>query len=297
MNVALLVLPDFLLIGFGWLLHRKFSFTREFFASLEKLVYYVLFPALLFQSILRVPITVSSAADLFFATASVAVAGVALSWLALPLLRPTALAMASSAQCGYRFNTYIALALAPSLAGVAGQTTMALIVGFAVPLVNLAAVYALARQQGSGLLGALLRNPLLMSTVLALVCNFAGLQLPQPVDTLLARMGSASIALGILCVGASLTWQPGQTQFSLLGWILTVKLLLLPVCAWFIADWLGLDPLKRQMIILFAAMPPATGAYVLAVRMGGDGRLVSLMISIGIPLSAVTLPFWLLFIT
>ena len=205
--------------------------------------------------------------------------------------------MASSAQCGYRFNTYIALALAPSLAGVAGQTTMALIVGFAVPLVNLAAVYALARQQGSGLLGALLRNPLLMSTVLALVCNFAGLQLPQPVDTLLARMGSASIALGILCVGASLTWQPGQTQFSLLGWILTVKLLLLPVCAWFIADWLGLDPLKRQMIILFAAMPPATGAYVLAVRMGGDGRLVSLMISIGIPLSAVTLPFWLLFIT
>jgi malonate transporter len=297
MNVALLVLPDFLLIGFGWLLHRKFSFTREFFASLEKLVYYVLFPALLFQSILRVPITVSSAADLFFATASVAVAGVALSWLALPLLRPTALAMASSAQCGYRFNTYIALALAPSLAGVGGQTTMALIVGFAVPLVNLAAVYALARQQGSGLLGALLRNPLLMSTVLALVCNFAGLQLPQPVDTLLARMGSASIALGILCVGASLTWQPGQTQFSLLGWILTVKLLLLPTCAWFIADWLGLDPLKRQMIILFAAMPPATGAYVLAVRMGGDGRLVSLMISIGIPLSAVTLPFWLLFIT
>ena len=296
MNVALLVLPDFLLIGFGWLLHRKFSFTREFFASLEKLVYYVLFPALLFQAIVRIPITVSSAADLFFATASVAAIGVVLSWLALPFFRPTALAMASGAQCGYRFNTYIALALAPSLAGAAGQTTMALIVGFAVPLVNLAAVYALARQQGSGLFGALLRNPLLMSTVLALVCNFAGLQLPQPVDTLLARLGSASIALGILCVGASLTWQPGQTQFSLIGWMLAIKLLLLPACAWFIADWLGLDPLKRQMVILFAAMPPATGAYVLAVRMGGDGRLVSLMISIGIPLSSLTIPLWLLLI-
>jgi malonate transporter len=296
MNVALLVLPDFLLIGFGWLLHRKFSFTRDFFASLEKLIYYVLFPALLFQSIVRVPITVSSAADLFFATASVAAIGVVLSWLALPFLRPTALAMASGAQCGYRFNTYISLALAPSLAGATGQTTMALIIGFAVPLVNLAAVYALARQQGSGLFGALLRNPLLMSTVAALMCNFAGLQLPQLVDTLFVRLGSASIALGILCVGASLTWQPGQTQFSLIGWMLTVKLLLLPACAWFIADWLGLDPLKRQMIILFAAMPPATGAYVLAVRMGGDGRLVSLMISIGIPLSALTLPFWLLFI-
>ena len=297
MSVALLVLPDFLLIAFGWLLHRQFGFAREFFTALEKLVYYVLFPALLFQSIVRIPISLASAADLFFATAGVAALGVALSWLARPFLRPTPLAMASSAQCGYRFNTYIALALAPSLAGAAGQTTMALIVGFAVPLVNLAAVYALARQQGSGLLGALLRNPLLMSTVLALLCNFAGVHIPQPLDTLLARMGSASIPLGILCVGASLTWQPGQTQFSLIGWMLTVKLLLLPVCAWFIADWLKLDPLKRQMIILFAAMPPATGAYVLAVRMGGDGRLVSLMISIGIPLAAFTLPVWLLLIT
>ena len=297
MSIALLVLPDFLLIAFGWLLQRRFGFTREFFTSLEKLVYYVLFPALLFQSIVRIPITIGSATDLFFATAGVATMGVVLSWLALPFLRPTPLAMASCAQCGYRFNTYIALALAPSVAGASGQTTMALIVGFAVPLVNLAAVYALARQQGSGLFGALLRNPLLMSTVLALVCNFAGLQLPQPLDTLLARMGTASVALGILCVGASLAWQPGQTQFSLVGWVLTVKLLLLPACAWFITDWLGLDPLKRQMVILFAAMPPATGAYVLAVRMGGDGRLVSLMISIGIPLAALTLPLWLLFIT
>ena len=290
-------MPDFLLIAFGWLLQRRFGFTREFFTSLEKLVYYVLFPALLFQSIVRIPITFGNAADLFFATAGVATIGVVLSWLALPFLRPKPRAMASSAQCGYRFNTYIALALAPSVAGAAGQTTMALIVGFAVPLVNLAAVYALARQQGSGLFGALLRNPLLMSTVLALVCNFAGLQLPQPLDTLLARLGTASVALGILCVGASLAWQPGQTQFSLVGWMLTVKLLLLPACAWFITDWLGLDPLKRQMVILFAAMPPATGAYVLAVRMGGDGRLVSLMISIGIPLAALTLPLWLLFIT
>ena len=294
MSVALLVLPDFLLIAFGWLLNRKLGFSREFFTGLEKLVYYVLFPALLFQSILRTPISTGTAADIFLATSAVAVVGIALSWLARPLLRATPIAMASAAQCGYRFNTYIALAIAPSLAGASGQSTMALIVGFAVPMVNFAAVYSLARHQGKNFAGALLRNPLLMSTVLGVVCNIAGLELPAPVDTLLARLGAAAIALGILCVGASLIWQPGQTKFSLVAWILMVKLIALPACAWLIAIWLNLDPVKRQMLVLFAAMPPATAAYVMAMRMGGDGRLVGLIITIGTPIAAITIPFWLL---
>ena len=294
MSVALLVLPDFLLIAFGWLLNRKLGFSREFFTGLEKLVYYVLFPALLFQSILRTPISMSSAADIFIATSATAIAGIALSWLALPVLRATPVAMASAAQCGYRFNTYIALALSPSLAGASGQSTMALIVGFAVPLVNFAAVYALARNQGTNFASALLRNPLLMSTVLGVICNLAGLELPAPIDTLLARLGAAAVALGILCVGASLIWQPGETKFSLVLWILSVKLIALPACAWLIAIWLDLDPLKRQMLVLFAAMPPASAAYVMAVRMGGDGRLVGLIISAGTPIAAITIPLWLL---
>ena len=297
MSVALLVLPDFLLIAFGWLLNRKLGFSGEFFTGLEKLVYYVLFPALLFQSILRTPITMSTAADIFFATIAVALVGIALSWLALPVLRATPIAMASAAQCGYRFNTYIALALAPSIAGASGQSIMALIVGFAVPLVNLAAVYALARHQGTHFAGALLRNPLLMSTVLGVVCNLAGLVLPTPIDTLLARLGAAAVALGILCVGASLVWQPSQSKLSLVAWILSIKLIALPACAWLIALWLNLDPLKRQMLVLFSAMPPASAAYVMAVRMGGDGRLVGLIISIGTPIAAITIPFWLLLVS
>ena len=294
MSVALLVLPDFLLIAFGWLLNRKLGFSRVFFTGLEKLVYYVLFPALLFQSILHTPISLGTTADIFAATAAVIVAGILLSWLAMPVLRATPIAMASGAQCGYRFNTYIALALAPSLAGASGQSTMALIVGFAVPMVNFAAVYSLARHQGTNFAGALLRNPLLMSTVAGVLCNLAGLVLPAALDTLLARLGAAAIALGILCVGASLVWQPGQTKFSLVAWLLAIKLLALPACAWLIAIWLNLDPLKRQILVLFAAMPPASAAYVLAVRMGGDGRLVGLIISIGTPIAAITIPFWLL---
>jgi predicted permease len=35
----------------GWVLARRFDFGRHFWDGLEKLVYYVLFPALLFRSL------------------------------------------------------------------------------------------------------------------------------------------------------------------------------------------------------------------------------------------------------
>jgi len=294
MSIALLVLPDFLIIAFGCLLNRKLGFTREFFTSLEKLVYFVLFPALLFQSVLKAPIRGSGATDLFVAAVMLCLVGVALAWLIAPFFRNQALAQASSAQCAYRFNTYIALALALTLAGTKGQELMALIVGFSVPVVNLAAVYPLARHHRSNIWRALLRNPLLISTVLGLVGNLAQLHIPTPIDLALSRVGSAAIPLGTLCVGASLRWQSGDKNQGMVAWMLIVKLLLLPSAAWLISAVFELDPTKRQMLILFAAMPPATAAYVLAARMGGDANLAGLIISIGTALSALTIPLWLI---
>jgi hypothetical protein len=294
MSVALLVLPDFLLIALGWALHHKLNYTREFFAGAERLGYSVLFPALLFQSILRTPLTAGNAASLVQAAVLVLAAGVALAWLAAPLLRPEPRAQASAAQCAFRFNTYIGLALSASLGGPQGQTAMALIVGFAVPLVNIAAVYGLARHGGGSLVKEILRNPLVMSTLLGLACNLAGLKFPEPVDIVLNRLGAASLALGLMCVGASLAWGGGRGQGKLVAWVLAVKLLAMPLAALGAARLLQLPELEARMLLLFCALPTASASYVLATRMGGDGRLVALIISLGTLLSAITIPAWML---
>jgi len=294
MSVALLVFPDFMLVALGWVLRHKLNFSREFFAGTERLVYFVLLPALLFQSILRTPITAGNAAMLLQACAAVIAAGVALTWLARWVLRPSPLSLASSAQCGYRFNTYLGLALSASLGGVQGQTVMALIVGFAVPMANMAAVYGLARHSGGNLLRELARNPLVISTLAGLACNLAGVHLPGPLDTALGRLGAAALALGIICVGASLSWEGGKGHGALIAWMLGVKLLALPAAALLIAHLLALPPLESQMLLLFAALPTASAAYVLAMRMGGDGRMVAVLISLGTLLSALTIPLWLM---
>ena len=82
----------------------------------------------------------------------------------------------------FRFNSYIALALAERLAGTQGVAWMALLVALCVPLCNVAAVWPLARHGGHGYLRELARNPLIVSTVAGLLCNLLGLRLPELAD-------------------------------------------------------------------------------------------------------------------
>ncbi|SHI14853.1 hypothetical protein SAMN04488135_110116 [Pollutimonas bauzanensis] len=294
MSVIQLVLPDFLLIALGWALFHKLKFSGEFFRGAEQLVYFVLFPALLFHSITQTPLSLSGTYVLLQATVGVMAFGVALAWLAVPVLRPDPVAHASVAQCAYRFNTYMGLSIAGGLAGSAGQTVMAVIVGFAVPISNMAAVHGLARQNGGKVFAEILRNPFIIATVLALLCNIFAVPVPKAVDVALGRLGACAIAIGLMCVGATLSLQGAKGAARLMAWMLALRLLLTPVAAIFIGWAMDLPVVERQVLLLFSALPTASSAYVLAARMGGDGRLVAVTMSVGTLLSALTIPFWLM---
>ena len=78
---------------------------------------------------------------------------------------------ASGAQTVFRFNSFIALALAERLGGPQGLAWMALIIALCVPLCNVAAVWPLARHGGHSYGRELLRNPLILSTVAGLIAQ------------------------------------------------------------------------------------------------------------------------------
>lgn len=293
MAIITLVLPDFLLIGLGWALLHLLNYRADFFNTAERLVYYILFPALLFGSIVRAPLSPGEASTLIGSTLALMLSGVALAWLALPVLRPQPMMHGSLGQCAYRFNTYMGLSLALSLAGPAGQSTMAVIVGCAVPLANIAAVWGLARKEDSRVLAELLRNPLILATVAGLACNLMEIPLPAFTMDTLQRLGACAIALGLICVGATLSIQGLGSAAKLMGWMIVVRLLAMPVMALLIAMVLPLSGTEKQMLLLFSALPTASSAYILAVRMGGDGRSVAATTSLSTMLSALTIPLWL----
>jgi predicted permease len=296
MQVALALLPDFALILLGLGLRRAMHLGDHFWAGLENLVYFVLFPALLFHAIARSSLDLAAAGPLVLAGLGVMGGGMALGLLArllFPALTP--ISFASQFQCAFRYNSYIGLAVAGKLHGVAGLATMGLLVGAMVPLANVASVWMLARHGNAGVWRELSRNPLILATLAGLAWNLLGLPYPEPARQFLGRLSEASIALGLLAVGAALKLRGALDSGGrgTAAWFLAVKLGVLPVLALGLTRWLGLAPLQAAIVLIFAALPTASSAYILTQRMGGDGARVAWLISASTFAAMVTLPFWL----
>ncbi len=290
MSNALLLLPDFLLIALGWVICRHTPLNRSVWEGVERLVYYVLFPALLFGAIVRYPLQPGTALPLVGSTLTAI--GVAIA-LAMALKRApgvNARLHASGAQTAFRFNTYVALALAERLGGTQGLAWMALLVSVSVPVCNVAAVWPLARHGGQGYLRELARNPLILATLSGLVCNLLSVRLPDIAALTLSRMGAAALPLGLMAVGAGLQVGALREAPRLAAGFLAIKHLVMPLTALLMVRALDL-PLPQQLIVVaFCAMPTASSAYVLAVRMGGHGGFVAGLVSLSTLIAMLALP-------
>jgi hypothetical protein len=87
--------------------------------------------------------------------------------------------------------------------------------------------------------------------------------------------------------------EPGQGPVRAHLWWLGVKLAVVPALAWGLTRLLGIGGMEAKVLILCAALPTATNAYILAVRMTGDGRAVATQITVGTVLAMATLPAWM----
>jgi hypothetical protein len=289
----LLLLPDFLLILLGFVICRGTALDRPVWQAAEKLVYFLLFPVLLFNSIVKSPLQAMQTMSLALAGVGTVAVGVVVAlaigrWPGVDRRRH-----ASGAQVAYRFNSYIALALAERMQGAQGLAWVALLIALSVPLCNVAAVWPLARHGGHSYTRELTRNPLIISTVLGLVGNVAGLQLPEALATVLQRIGVAALPLGLMAVGAGLTVGGLKAASGLATALSGIRHALLPAVAIGLTLALHLAPEQSGIVVLFAALPTASSTYVLAARMGGDGGFVAGLVTVSTLLGMLSVPLWL----
>ncbi|WP_337878439.1 AEC family transporter [Caldimonas sp.] len=293
MNDVVLLLPDFLLIVCGFVLCRHTALNRTVWDAVERLVYYLLFPVLLFYSIVRSPLEFQTMLPLAAAGLCIVGAGIAAAYGLGRLPGVDARLHASGAQVAFRFNSYVALALADKLAGPAGVTWTALLVALAVPLCNFAAVYPLARHGGHGFWREIVRNPLILATVGGLIANVCGLQLADPVAVTVQRIGQAALPLGLMAVGAGLQLGGLRAGPGLAAGLLGIRHAGLPLVALALVQLLGLPAAQHPVVVAFAAMPTASSAYVLAARMGGHGSYVAGLVTVSTLLGMASIPWWL----
>ena len=295
MNFAQLLFPDFSLILCGYLVCRYTPLNRTVWQQVETLVYFLFFPVLLFQSIVKSPLDIGATSGLIGAGWALGLTGIGLAyslphwpWLGRHV---PALDHAASTQVAFRFNSFIGLALAERLAGPQGLLLIAVLIGVCVPLFNVAAVWPMARQGQRGFAGALLRNPLIIGTASGLLANLLGLSIPGWLEPTISRMGASSLPLGLMAAGAGMQFGALGRAKALAVALLTIRHLLLPLLALAFARLFGLAPVQTTVLLAFSALPTAPSAYVLAARMGYDGAYVAGLVTLSTLLGMASLPF------
>ncbi len=297
------IFPIFLLIVIGFAMRHYRWLSDSFWDDAEKLVYYVLFPALLISKMSVADLSGTDAIPLISALwLSLGIISI-LAFLIKPFLQIENPSFTSVFQGATRINTYIGLSLAENILGNSGLVTAVIIAAILIPVLNFLVVIVLqhyGKQDGPtnfmAVFRQIIKNPLIIGCAVGMGLNLSNIQLPSPIQLSFGLLGSTALPIGLMAVGAALVFKDLKSVMRPLLASSILKLLIYPIVAYGITLVFGFDRDTQLVILIFSAVPTASTAYILAKKMGGDHQLMSRIITFQTLFSSITffVMFWLL---
>lgn len=273
--------------------------SRDGWIGLERITYFVLFPALIVSKLAvadfsgidwRLPFALIGA-QLSLSLATIIAAG---------FLKTARDRIGVYVQSAARWNTFIALALALELFGDQGVALVAVSAAVMIPTANILSVSALMHFSNETvkplqMLKQLAVNPLVLACVIGIGLNVSNFTVPRQAFEILDLLAQATIALGLLTTGAAIDLKGrGSSMASTAIWSI-VRLAGLPLIAGMIAIYLGLSGQVLYVILIATSVPTAVNGTILARQLGADATLAANLIAfqtIGSILS-ISLVLWM----
>ncbi len=304
MDILQAVLPVFLVIAIG-ASARRFGFIGEpFIDAANRLVYYLLLPALLFYKI-----GTSNFREAF--NASLVIGGYAATLttflIATLLSRQMGITpgeRGSFVQGAVRANlAYVGLPVVFSAIGDIGLRKAGILLGFMVPLINALAIVALVTPHANGtgrgrenmaqVAYQLATNPVLLSAFFGVLWSLYKIPFPTLAGRTLAILSSATLPLSLLCLGGAFSFERARSGFRVAVLAAGLKTLLLTAIAVAVYRWLGLTGQDLRVGAIMMGCPTAVVTYVMASQLKGDTNLAGTIIVVSTAISAVTITGWL----
>lgn len=293
------ILPIFLLILLGTVVKHFRLASAEQLMGLEKLTFYIFFPSLLVQTLYKADFSAVAAGNSAIAFLVGILTMMLIGFLIrLPLRRFLAISdpSYSSVFQGFtRWNAFISLAVAQTFESSFAITIVTIGIAMMVIPSNLINVIVVTRL-GNGnltnrkLFKLVILNPFIIAVFIGLLINFLSLKLPLPVETTLKMVSQTALPIGLILVGAGLTFKMPKSSFLAAGFSTSMKLILAPIIFLTVAYFLGVPTKEMLPIAICAGVPSAMNGYLIAKELGGDAPLYAAIATLQTLASIITVP-------
>jgi malonate transporter and related proteins len=295
------IFPVFALLAAG-VLSNWFGWLKPSFAeSLNRYVYYLAFPTLLFIVIARTPRAQILDAHFLGAWTVAVLVGYAIAGTISLVWRgggPAPMAVRGfNSACGNTSMIGIPLCIAAFGQDTALLPVMATIVN-AVVGVSMTVLFIEASRQKAvsrarligGIAWAMVKNPLMMSFVVGFACAAAYGAPPPAVTKLCEMLGGSAIPCSLVATGLFFSGHVRRIAFSEASVFTFLKLIIQPLLGWIVARYLfGIHGQLLAIIVILSAMPLASTCFVIAQRFDVLTEETSSMMIISTSASLVTL--------
>ena len=301
-SIANTVIPIFLIILLGWLLRSRRFVTPEILGPLNRLVYYLAIPAMIFRALANASFSAFFNPGLLAATLGPILIVFLTALLTGLLFRVKRELMGTFVQSSFHGNLgYIGFAVCYYLLGEDGLTRASILAGFMMCLQNLLAVLVLQIFSGAGdvsrtpwfFMRKILGNPVILSAVAGILFSVLKIPMGATLNRSLEILSNMALPLALLVIGSSISLDLVRSNIHVSFLAGFYKLLLLPAIG-LAACWL-LGVSQEQLVpgVILLACPTATITYIMAGEMKGSTSLASATISLNTLLSGFTFFFWL----
>ena len=196
----------------------------------------------------------------------------------------------------FRSNYVIfGVAVVQNMYGAKSTTTAAILSAILVPMYNFFAVVALSifgekrETDWKKIILDIVKNPLIISSVLGIIFSLLRIRLPTAVDTTVQDLAKLSTPIAFMILGGDLDFSKVRGNLKVASVVLTIKLVILPLIMIPMIVMMGYRDADLLSGLLAYQTPVAVSSYIMAQQAGADGQLAGQLVVFSSVLSIFTL--------
>lgn len=293
------VMPMFLIMGVGVLVRRCKLLDRKEIKHLNKMIFIVFFPVLMFENIYESKI--DKAIDLKLITFGI-VTVLSIYFLTMAFIMVTekdSKTRGAMIQAIYRSNFVImGIPIAVNMFGQGNLAVTTVMVAIIVPLYNFLAVITLeifrgGRPRLTNVIVQVIKNPLIVGALLGIATMMSGVKVPGVIATVSDNMAAVATPMALVALGASMDISSLRENGKKLVVCVVGKLVVVPAIGLWLAVILGFRGIEFVTLIAIFAAPTSVSSFTMAEQMDSDGKLAGNAVIFSSAFACVTMFLWI----